>query len=251
MNARFFLALTALVCFPVSCAVAPAPGWVETRVARGGKEKLFYKLVMLLPKQEQTDPAAQQEALELSERAYKAAASIARVNKPKLTSWFNNMLVNSRYNLCERGLCWHYQHDLYRELRRMHLHYYRLGCCLLDEGEMSEHHLVYISAKGKSYPDAVVLDAWRNSGRLKIIDKGTQQRRECKDEPNTAYFLNATYPEGHSYPIEHWAKVKGGNGMKDYLYSNTPEGRASRQGQLMEKAMQDGLHRRGGRPTDY
>lgn len=244
-------ALLLLLLVSVSCVSAPTAAYHDTRAAIEERDYLFARFMEKLPPSQRSLPAAQQEARWLADTAQKGAAAVGRVNRPLLPAWLNNRLVNSRHNLRERGLCWQYQHDLYRELRRRPLRYFRLGCCVMDEGEGSEHHCVYITAKGKRYPDAVVIDAWWNSGRLKIWLKSTLERRECKDEPSATYFLNRTYPEGHQYPIEHWAKVKCGTGMRDYTYSNLPEGKATRQGQLMYRNMAEGLKRRNGKPTDY
>lgn len=236
-----------------SCVSAPTPAYTESVACRTQRASLTAKLLAMLPPAQQTDRAAQEEAAWLADTVHKGAAAVARVNDPRLPSWLNNRLVNSSWNLRERGLCWQYQHDLYRELRRRPLHFFRLGCCVLDRHEGSEHHCIYICARGPhSWQDGVVFCAWWNSGKIKIWPKETLRRRECVDEPEAAAFLDRTYPEGHNFPVEHWAKVKGDSGsMHDYLYSNTKEGAASRQGKIMFRNMSEGLQRRNGKPTDY
>lgn len=247
-----FAALAGSCLLISSCVSAPKPQETESRLMVEKRAELYDKLVNLLPPSQQQLPDAQKEARWLADTAYKGAAAVARVNRPLFASWINNRLVNSSFHWRERGLCWHYQHDLYRELRRRPLHYYRLGCCVMDRDEGSEHHCVYIAARHGRWPEAVTIDAWWNSGRLKVWARSRLQRRNCVDEPEAAAFLNKTYPEGHRYPMEHWAKVRAdGGGRKDYLYSNTKQGAAGRQGRLMIQNCKSGLQRRGGRPTDY
>lgn len=247
------LLFAAVTLFVASCTSAPPPGYEESPACLLARAELKARLINMLPEKQRTLPAAQKEAEWLSDTVHKGAAAVARINKPLLPGWYNNRLVNSSRNIRERGLCWHYQHDLYRELRRRPLRYFRLGCCVLDRNRGSEHHCLYICARGaRGWEDGVVFCAWWKSGKIKIWPKGELKRDACADEPEAAAFLNKTYPEGHRYPIEHWAKVKSDSGnMKDYLYSNTPAGAASRQGKLMLRNMAEGLKRRGGKPTDY
>ncbi len=251
------LVLIACLLLPLSlgllsgCAYAPPLGYAESAEIVSRRDVLYGKLLQLLPAEQQAVSAARAEARWLADTAYRGAASIARVNEPCLAGWFNNRLVNSSFNLQERGLCWHYQHDLYRELRRRPLAFFRLGCCVRDKGEGSEHHGVYMTGRHGAWPGVIIADAWRYSGRLKVLDEAMIREEDWQDDANCARFLDSVYYEGHRYPIEHWARVKSGLKWNDYTYSWTPEGRASRQGQLMYRAMEEGLRRRGGRPTDY
>lgn len=253
MKQFLHLLLFAAALFMTSCISAPSVRYTESRACLEARAELKARLINLLPEKQRTLLAAHQEAEWLADTVHRGAAAVARVNKPRLSAWLNNCLVNSSLDLSERGLCWHYQHDLYRELRRRPLRYFRLGCCVLDRHENSEHHCIYICARGNhGWQDGVVFCAWWNSGKIKIWPKNTLRRRNCMDEPEAAAFLDRTYPVGHRYPVEHWAKVKSDSGkMNDYLYSNTPAGAASRQGKLMLRNMAEGLKRRGGKPTDY
>ncbi|MGN0869220.1 MAG: hypothetical protein ACI4O9_06825 [Akkermansia sp.] len=245
------MGLYAVPCLLSSCATAPSPAWADTPAISEKREALADKLLQLTKEPLRARKDVQEEAHWLADTAYKGGAAIARVNRPLLLGWFNNFLVNSRYSVRERGLCWHYQHDLFRELRRRPLHYFRLGCCVMDYREGSEHHCVYISPQGKGLEQSVVIDAWWFSGKLKVWNRSALEQRTVTDEPNTTAFLAKTYPEGHHQPVEHWAKVRRSTDMCDYTYSDSPEGRACRQGQLMQQSMEEGLRRRNGQATDY
>ncbi|MBQ4637015.1 MAG: hypothetical protein IJB64_11350, partial [Akkermansia sp.] len=117
---RILLSLTlALVaaCFVPSCQTAPPIGFEDTPEVQLQRTDLYKQLLSLLPEEQQKLPAAQAEARTLADASYKAAAAIGRINQPRRwPAWRNNVLVNSLSDSAlERGLCWHYQHDMYRE----------------------------------------------------------------------------------------------------------------------------------------
>lgn len=231
-----------------ACQRAPYPAY--TRLPRVEKEckQLSQQVLELLPRQKRTH-AAQQEATWLAETAYKASASIARYNRPLFVNWLNNRTVNTRYHWRHRGLCWHYQHDLYRELRRRPLRYYRLGCCVRDRGTGSEHHVVYIQANYGKNPEVVLLDAWMWNGRLQT--ELTSDGRKWKNDPASTKFLAEVYPEGHRKPLEHWAMVRRGTKYNDYVSSDAPGASDSRQWRYMQEQMKRGMKQRKGNPVDY
>ena len=120
----------------------------------------------LLPEGQRALPAAQQEARWLADTAYKAAAGISRVNDSSFPGWAGNFFIN--INMQNRGLCWHYQHDMYRELRRRPLHFFRIGCCVRDHACLTEHNCVYLTPVDNEWPKVMVLDAWLWNGRLTV-----------------------------------------------------------------------------------
>ena len=118
--------------------------------------RLKESFLALLPENQASRPAAQEEAKWLADTAVAQSASIARKNKVVLFGWLNNILVNS--NLRDRGLCWEVQQDLYRDLRRRPVKYFRVGLAIRDRGTGREHSCVYINAAGKGLKDSLVLD---------------------------------------------------------------------------------------------
>ena len=155
----------------------------------------------------------------------------------------------ARKHYRHRGLCWHYQHDLYRELRRRPLHYFSLGCCVRDRGRGGEHHVVYIKAKNGQWPAIIMLDAWWYAGRLKVEDESDAE--DWVDDPKSTEILNTIYPAGHQRPMEHWSMVRKGTRYADYVYSDLPAARDSAQWKHMQEQMKEGLKRRGGKPFEY
>lgn len=235
----------------VSCQSAPPADYARTAPVLEKRGLLKQDLLKLLPAEQQTHPEAQKEAAWLADTAYKAAVDIAILNDPVFLCWLNNRLVNSSWNWKERGLCWHYQHDLYRELRRKPLSYFALGCAVRDKGRGAEHHCVYVTPIHSAWPDAVILDAWQKNGRLTYLTRARHSKEKWQDEPRTKDYLDYYYPVGHNKPLEHWARVKSGLGMRDYLDCDSEEAKECRQGKLMYENMRRGLQKRGGKPVGY
>ena len=241
------LACTLVLLVMVACQSAPQPGYEDLPNVVEKRAALQKKLVSLVPESQRQ--AAQAEATWLADTAYRAAAAIGRYNDPVFVNWLNNRAVNTRKHYRHRGLCWHYQHDLYRELRRRPLHYFSLGCCVRDRGRGGEHHVVYIKAKNGQWPSIIMLDAWWYAGRLKVEDESDAE--DWVDDPKSTEILNTIYPAGHQRPMEHWSMVRKGTRYADYVYSDLPAARDSAQWKHMQKQMKEGLKRRGGKPFEY
>lgn len=230
-----------------SCQRAPWRGYADSPAIVQKREELTRKLLQFVPREQRK--AATPEARWLADTAYKGAAAIARYNRPVFVNWLNNRAVNTRFHIRHRGLCWHYQHDMYRELRRRPLKYFRLGCCARDIGNGSEHHVVYLTNRHGAWPRVILLDAWWSNGRLRTHEKFDEAK--WMDDPYTAERLGKLYPAGHQLPLEYWAVIRRGIRYKDYVYSHTPEARSSRQWHYMQKQIQRGKERRKGKAIDY
>ena len=191
-------------CFP------PSVQYPDTVAVVRKRGTLKEHLLQLLPTEQQGKAAAQEEAAWLSDTAYKASAGISRVNDSNFPGWFGNALINLRIQ--DRGLCWHYQHDLFRELRRRPLTFFRIGCCVRDKAERSEHNCVYIAAAEGEWPQAWVLDAWKLNGRLCVDDARELNPKRWKDLPDVCAAQQTYYPEGHRMPVEYWSVVRGTDG---------------------------------------
>ncbi len=242
---RFSLSLLLAVALIVPACYPPPIEYPASPLVSQRRTTLADHLLELLPAAERNLPAAQDEARWLADTAYKASAGIARINDSHFPGWSGNMLINAR--LQDRGLCWHYQHDLYRELRRRKLSYFRLGCCVRDEARASEHNCLYIAAKDAQWPDAWVLDAWMWNGRLKTDHARTLDPDDWGDLPSICWRLSRVYTEEHSYPVEHWYTLRGPDGKygefwdaytrrsSQYrrMYENIEEGKKAHPGSLM------------------
>ena len=244
---RSVILLLGVLLVGVSCQRAPHPQYTEWPKVVQKRTELQQKLLELLPENKRKSAAP--EAAWLADTAYKGAAAIARYNRPLFVNWLNNRAVNTRSHFRHRGLCWHYQHDLYRELRRRPLKYFRLGCCVRDIGTRSEHHVVYITGLQVQWPRVIMLDAWWANGRLDVEYK-CDPNEWTNDEP-TAGKLNKIYPTGHKMPLEHWAVIRRSTRYNDYVYSFIPEAEGTPQWLYMQEQMKQGLQRRNGKAIDY
>ncbi|WP_419765383.1 MAG: hypothetical protein ACNI28_02820 [Arcobacter sp.] len=78
---------------------------------------------------------------------------------------FHNFLVN--IGIKEKGLCWHFAQDMLEHAKSLELNsfdYYIGGANLGDYWK--EHTTLIVTCKGCKFDDGIVLDPWRNSGKL-------------------------------------------------------------------------------------
>lgn len=236
-----------IVCIALEGCYPPPVQYATTKLVTERRNTLYENLLKLLPAKQQKLKAAQGEARWLADTSYKAAAGVARVNGSHFPGWAGNALVNTR--LQDRGLCWHYQHDMYRELRRRPLRYFRLGCCVRDEYKRTEHNCLYIAAAGAEWPQAWVLDAWMWNGRLKVNYAPSLSAKRWQDLPSVCNMLAQFYVEGHKEPIEHWLVVRGSNGK--YNHYRAPGVVNSAQSRRMYTNILKGRREHPGSPTNY
>ncbi len=214
MSIRLPIAAFACVWFLSSCCQAPPISYDSSSYLQSRIHELQNDFINLLPPEQQKLPAAREEAAWLADTAYRASARIARDNSPLFIGWINNILVNS--HVLNRGLCYHYQQDLYRELRRRPLHYFFLGLTIRDRGTGRSHSCVYVSEKNKRLKDALVLDPWKHCGHLIVIPP---EDRENNWEESSEWqsFIEEAFPEGHTYPFRSYIResINTGNAEDD------------------------------------
>lgn len=78
---------------------------------------------------------------------------------------YHNFLVN--IGLKDRGLCWHFAYDMLAHAKELNLKsfdYYIGGANIDDYWE--EHNTLLVTCKGCPFEEGIVLDPWRNSGKL-------------------------------------------------------------------------------------
>lgn len=236
-----------------SCQTPPPVGYADLPEVVEERRLLSEDLLQLLPEAQRELPEARQEARMLADTSYKAAAAIGRINKPRRwPAWMNNRLVNSTSeSALDRGLCWHYQHDMYRELSRKPLTFFAVGCCVYKRKTGSEHNCVYLKAIDDTWPNGIILDAWRRGGRLVTIAKDDIDTDNWQDRADMAEWLDAVYPVGHTRPIEHWATVRSDDDWNNHMPSHEAAAQTTKQGQRMLENMRKGLKERNGNPINY
>ncbi len=115
----------------------------------------------------------------LSQRILAQAARLTRRFDRTLPPWWHNLLVN--LHLKNGGLCWQYADAIYLDLLRHQaiLPHYRFHLVVAHRGEyFREHNAVLVVAKDKPLNKGLVIDAWRDSGRLVFypVDKDPDYR---------------------------------------------------------------------------
>jgi hypothetical protein len=110
--------------------------------------------------------------------------SMVLANKYELVRppvWHNH-LVNIGKK--KRGLCFHWARDLIKRLRELDQKSFDLHCGIaFPDLPHRKHSSVIISAKGQAFEDGIVLDPWRDSGRLYWISV-TKDRYPWQREPD-------------------------------------------------------------------
>lgn len=239
------LSLLTLLCLQ-SCA-PPPPSYPERASIIIKKNKLEDELICLLPAVQQSLPKAREEAKWLSDTAFRAGAAIARLNGSYFPGWLGNGLVNM--GVQDRGLCWQYQHDMYREMRRRKLQYFRLGTCVRDNAKATEHSCIYIASKNGHWPAAWVLDPWMWNGRMKTDPAWELNRKRWKESPAPEALLSHVYNEEHNYPMEHWLAIKNGEGGYSIFWYINPK--QSQQYHRMQENILEGKKSHPNKPYDY
>ena len=106
-----------------------------------------------------------------------------RVVRPAV---WHNILV--RMGIRERGLCYHWTADLMRELQALELTSLELRWGVAHRGsELREHNTVVVTARGRPFDTGMVLDPWRNSGRL-FWAAVEQDRYPWRELPRNLWF---------------------------------------------------------------
>ncbi len=87
---------------------------------------------------------------------------------------YHNSLV--QMGLRKRGLCFHFAEDLIHKLKDLNLETLDLRWVVHDKAQYWEHSSIVLSAKGQPINKGIILDAWRNSGKLywNNFDKDTR-----------------------------------------------------------------------------
>ena len=105
------------------------------------------------------------EAMKLSQEIYQEVEVLS--NEFKLTSppQYHNFLVN--IGIKEKGLCYHWSDALYLHFLKSTYPSFEFHLVGANIGEYwSEHNSMLVVAKGKAIESGIILDAWRNSGKL-------------------------------------------------------------------------------------
>ncbi len=156
-SVRCFFGLILVVLLAGGCAT-PQSTLIEA--ARKGKdaERLAVALTSL------SSVVDSEEATRLGEQLVQESQRLAAEYKIVGDPLIHNVMVNS--GLRKRGLCYHYVNDLMAVLEPepyRTVEFVRAGSKI---GTYREHNTLVVKPAGESFENGLVIDPWRNQGRL-------------------------------------------------------------------------------------
>jgi hypothetical protein len=105
------------------------------------------------------------EAMLLSRDIFKQTSKLTKEFKLTSPPWFHNFLVNT--GLREKGLCYHWSDGLYVYFLDKEYPSFEFHLLGANIGEyLYEHNTLVVVAKGAKVLDGVLVDPWRDSGKL-------------------------------------------------------------------------------------
>ena len=105
------------------------------------------------------------EAWLAAETALRESAALAEEYQLVRPAVAHNLMVVLGFK--NRGLCYHWTEDLMKRMQALELKSFQLHWGVAYRGsELREHNSVVITARGQDFFQGIVLDPWRNSGRL-------------------------------------------------------------------------------------
>ncbi|WP_037940739.1 hypothetical protein [Sulfurospirillum arcachonense] len=120
------------------------------------------KLTLLLTFNNKID---KNEAQALSYQMIKQSEKLTKEYHLVSPPLYHNFLVN--IGIKKRGLCWHFAYDMLEHAKKQNLNnfdYYIGGANINDYWQ--EHNSLVITCKGCSFDEGILIDPWRNSGKL-------------------------------------------------------------------------------------
>lgn len=107
----------------------------------------------------------QEEARQLSQDIFYETQTLTKEFELIYPPVFHNVLVN--VGLREKGLCYHWSDALYVHLSQKKYNSFEFHLMGANIGEyFSEHNVLLVVAKGKKVDEGIIIDPWRDSGKL-------------------------------------------------------------------------------------
>ena len=156
-NHLFLLVITAI--FFSACSVKYDNVNLDKKNYQEEEVKKLTKTILSISKK-----IDEKEAKELSYDAITYSKYLANEYELVSPPLFHNFLVN--YNMKEKGLCHHFAKDLLAYLNRKKYTSFKLTRIVAERQEYFEHNGILLTTSGVNFQNSLVLDAWRDSGKL-------------------------------------------------------------------------------------
>ena len=118
------------------------------------------------------------EALDLAKSSVEYAEILAKKYELVSPPLLQNTLVN--IGIKERGLCYEWSNDLLAYLLDKEYRSFQFHHVGSNIGSYFEHNALAVSAKGLGVEQSIVLDAWRDSGKLYFIEINRDKKYDWK-----------------------------------------------------------------------
>ncbi len=119
------------------------------------------------------------EAESLSREIFKETAKLRKKFKPVSEPHFNNFLIN--VGVKDKGLCYQWSDALYIHFSDKNYHDFEFHLLVANKGEyFYEHNVLVVVAKGEKVMDGVIVDPWREPGKLYFAKVSEDKKYEWK-----------------------------------------------------------------------
>jgi hypothetical protein len=150
---KYFCKFFILSLFLAGCVVT-APSVLQTKITR------LSELLQSLDKS-----ITQDEAMYLSQDIFYKTQKLTKEFELTSPPLFHNSLVN--IGIREKGLCYHWSDALYMHLSQKKYPHFEFHLVGANIGEyFFEHNALVIMAKNGSIKNGILIDPWRDSGKL-------------------------------------------------------------------------------------
>ena len=159
INKRFFLLLIWLSLLS-GCSLTRVPNPTPYEV-----QNSIHRLSIML--QDLNTTIEQKEARDLAQKVVLYSMKLSKKYELVSPPLWHNTLIN--IGIKKRGLCYEWAEDLLaylhtKKYKSLELHY--VGA---DIGNYFEHNALAVSARGRGFENGLLLDAWRDSGKLFFV----------------------------------------------------------------------------------
>jgi len=122
----------------------------------------------------------QEEASALSRDLFMETARLTKEFELVSPPWVHNTLVNT--GIRKKGLCYHWSDALYLAMKEKQYDDFAFYPAGANIGEFwSEHNVLVITAKDKPFDTGIVVDPWRDSGRLYFAGVKEDRKYEWRE----------------------------------------------------------------------
>jgi len=164
---KYLLSTLLLSLFFTACTVTPSS------VTQNRVESLSTLLKSL------DSSISSKEARSLSSEIFQEVAKLKQKFNPTSPAHFNNFLIN--VGVKEKGLCYDWSDALYLHFSKKQYASFEFHLLVAHKGKyFYEHNTLVVVAKGGKVLEGIVIDPWRNSGKLYFSKVSEDEKYEWR-----------------------------------------------------------------------